>query len=1445
MISPPPPSRVKLTAGLAIAMLSALPLLAQDNLWVNGNQLLDFNAPVSSSTTVCALPIGPTSMDYQGAVAQYAQNAQYDETGKLLFFVVDGALYDHAGYLMADNDLRPDCIDCLPHGIQEISIVLMPGTCDRYYIISGRARNYGPTGADPECHWPNNMEKSFLGYSVLDLSLGSQYHAGRKGRIWHEQDLLDLVATQPAYWNNMAPQAYTNCQIEENDQGTAVFHLASGNEVVGSQANYSSRLNNIYHVVHEGATPSAAKTVYIRTAMEYLQASITPYGISTVSSLGNSNEQQMVDATLNMTGGIDAAQGPDGQTRVAATHNHSMATAANQDPTLQIGSILNHPVTGLPYISYSSIETNLSLAPTANVGRIRGVAFSPNGRYLYFAQPFAPYIGYVDVLDPALAVHDLAAELGLPAGSLAAYTKGQVRMNRTPDGTGHVIYFPAATGLGYLKGPDSPSTASWHSTMATTVALNAPPASQTAQQGTWPVTQYLMDKQNYRDQQIPSLLQQACCMANERLPEASHPNSFSGITTAATPWTPQNNGLTAPVLCAPAGGSPAAGHVYFDQDFTVQTGARLFVSNMEWRFGPNARLIIEKGAFVQFDNCVLRGDICGPMKWPGVELYGTPALAQGFNAYPPDQGRLVFRNSTVQDALVGVTVGKKNQFGHVVGAGGILEASNSTFLNCRVGVNFYPYQNHLPNGNPTRNRSRFVNTTFTANSSYIAPLDLAVHAQMWKVDGIEFLGCTFENQRTTEHNSSQLGQGIRSLDAHYKVLTRCGDPGPTPPGQCQNVIPSTFTGLDMGIRAARATTTRNFLVDGAVFENNVCGVYANSVLNFEVHKSNFVVGSSKATALDNIDELHWKWNNDLAHRGIYSYLSYGFLVDDNTLTNNPQATTPQLEGIVTGYSGAHNDVVFRNQASHLAGAYIGEGICADSVNTSYLGLWYLCNTNVDNDNGIFSRRDVSPNHALYSEQTIRLYQGAPSRVADNTFGQVSGQLDITNTNFTAGNTTNPLTYWWALPQVPYWPQYTTAGVSSTNQDNNGNYLTRDPANCASRILPITPVPPDPEEGAMRAYWLNEAQARKAAYGNTRYLYDQLIDGGSTDETVQEIQSTWPNEAWELRAILLEKSPFLSADVLKEMVLKNILPPAMVAEICIANPDATKKDGFLKWLQFEAPLNMPQYLIGNIEASWETKTYRTTLESTMAFEHSEMTQALGLTLASYHADTLQEQVDSIRAAWQVLRTPAARYAEILCYLQQDKFDSAYAVMDRLPVEFKLGEKEISEKDRTKQYIGIVQSYRSDGRSEAELNEGDLNALRNLAADAYDRPAEWAQNILCFGYGECRPPRSGGDGEGTPKAMRIPLAHAEEPTPALNAFPNPAGTWANLDYDLKGQPQGAYLAIRDITGKELARIPVNRAEGQAVWDTRQVNAGTYTVELMNNGSPVGAIKLVVKP
>ena len=311
-----------------------------------------------------------------------------------------------------------------------------------------------------------------------------------------------------------------------------------------------------------------------------------------------------------------------------------------------------------------------------------------------------------------------------------------------------------------------------------------------------------------------------------------------------------------------------------------------------------------------------------------------------------------------------------------------------------------------------------------------------------------------------------------------------------------------------------------------------------------------------------------------------------------------------------------------------------------------------------------------------------------------------------------------------------------------------------------------------------------------------------------------------------------------------MVDKHIMPDAMVAEICIANPDATSKDGFVKWLQYEAAWPLPQYLIDNIVASWDHKTYRSTMESDLAFYMGEQAQAVTLIAASLQRDTtISNLVDSLRATWQILRTPVARYSEILTYLQQDNFDSAMAVMDRLPIEYKLKDEEVNEKDRTKQFISIIQNYRNAGRTDADLSEEDLYQLKTLRDGQYDHAAIWAENLLCFVKGDCREPLTGGE-EGGPAAFQRPVDQFEDQSPELSAYPNPAGVYATIAYDLKTPRQDAYFVVRDIVGKEVARFPISIGIGELVWDTRTVAPGSYTIEMVNDEATLSTVKLIVK-
>ncbi|MCI1753316.1 MAG: T9SS type A sorting domain-containing protein [Flavobacteriales bacterium] len=76
------------------------------------------------------------------------------------------------------------------------------------------------------------------------------------------------------------------------------------------------------------------------------------------------------------------------------------------------------------------------------------------------------------------------------------------------------------------------------------------------------------------------------------------------------------------------------------------------------------------------------------------------------------------------------------------------------------------------------------------------------------------------------------------------------------------------------------------------------------------------------------------------------------------------------------------------------------------------------------------------------------------------------------------------------------------------------------------------------------------------------------------------------------------------------------------------------------------------------------------------------------------------------------------------------------------------------------------------------------------------------------------------------------------------PNPASVWVVFEYRLVGELEQAYIRVASIDGREVARLRVNDAVGQPVYDTRQVGKGVYTVELVNGGRTVESGKLIVE-
>ncbi len=298
--------------------------------------------------------------------------------------------------------------------------------------------------------------------------------------------------------------------------------------------------------------------------------------------------------------------------------------------------------------------------------------------------------------------------------------------------------------------------------------------------------------------------------------------------------------------------------------------------------------------------------------------------------------------------------------------------------------------------------------------------------------------------------------------------------------------------------------------------------------------------------------------------------------------------------------------------------------------------------------------------------------------------------------------------------------------------------------------------------------------------------------------------------------------------------------AIKAEICIANPEATQSEGFIRWLQHD--VQFPDYLIENIVASWDERTYRFTIESEMAEQHFEMTEAADQILYLLPNDTLGISADSLLLVWQRMRTPNARYAEAIHLMQTAQYDSALAVIQRLPEEHVLKPEELDERGRMLAWITDMRSLYGQQRSVTEMDSTEIAVWEGMIAGHYDRPSNYISNLLCFYHYRCRAPLTGG-GSDEGKSMPFPRGMKKRSQEQhFTLHPNPASVWVTLTYELESA-EDAWFHVRDQLGRRIRSQQITSAKGQVVLDLRGFQAGVYTVELVCGERFMGTNKLVV--
>jgi len=352
-------------------------------------------------------------------------------------------------------------------------------------------------------------------------------------------------------------------------------------------------------------------------------------------------------------------------------------------------------------------------------------------------------------------------------------------------------------------------------------------------------------------------------------------------------------------------------------NITVKAGNTLTIK-CSLLMTKDAKILVEKGAKLVLD----AGNITTFFNefWKGIEIAGSSTqnqnLSGGYGVY---QGYVnIIKGGTISNANVAVNTGTTDASNNFDwnSTGGIIIANTANFINNRKDVQFMYY--HSPNGG---NLSSFVRCNFKINSGLNANGIPDSRVSLYEVDGVKFLGCSFEYNAGNVYNEPSRGTGINSIDATYSVDQICNNK----------------------IKPCSSYTKTQFL-------NFYRGVYvdnSNPLKVVSIKNTNFYDIFSFSTYYNTVTTPVFEYNyvrTNGSSNGVGLYLNNCKLynINNNTFLQNTILPVGLDVGIYANNSltGAHK--IYRNSFAHFTVA-IGAQNNNSGVTNNVDGLKINCN----------------------------------------------------------------------------------------------------------------------------------------------------------------------------------------------------------------------------------------------------------------------------------------------------------------------------------------------------------------------------------------------------------------------------------------------------------------------------------------------------------------------
>ena len=1379
-----------------------------DPLWMMGGQVVDFrtvaqSGPVLRNLPQCDDPLIDDAYEYQGQVAQFSQNVQVDEAGEVLFFAVDGRIYDRKGRLLAD-EADADCQVCLEKGSSEILFFPVPGSCLRFYVVTTRQF----TG----------IQEMFIDFGVLDLTLPSDLIEYTTNNITVMGRFIG--PSDDAYLDDFAfSSTDVGTPVEEvlNTMGTPESYYLHRIELPLDDEGYSDAIhmdvvrlqNSDLHVMVINSEDHLTKLLWTPTGPRYLGTEdVIAAGLldKTRSAKGELEVQQvgseLVVAYSHALRFVDPV--PDINIVAVGVWRFDLSGIENTVPTMpripdpswpRLYQIDNYAVT------YTPAPTD-PYGTLVDIPRCGGLEFSPNGRYIYFQKSSTSntspsHLGYIDLdLGIGSAVQWLILN-GQP-GSLPT-VDGELELNIAPDGNGWAVYAVLADGLGghrlaCLRDPDQPNAANW----VDPVIGVAQPATRPFLDG---VEYRLLNSRVRGDTHLEELRSPGCCG-----PLLIAKDDSRTIDAGTATWSPGDNPFCdtyAPIL--------------FNQELRLAAGAHITAQDLTFAFSADAALVLEPGASLTCTNCTFTS-ACEGEWWKGIRVEGTTSDGTQSQQY---QGRLSLWSSEVRNAEVGVWCAREltPNAGDPDHYGGRVFTSNSTFRNNITGVRIERYH-RVVNNDEEYNLCYFANTDFITDADWPDPgTHPLYHAWLQDVNGVTFSMCAFRNDDFQAHIPKERGWGLLAVDATF-VCTGGSD-------HQQNK----FENLALGILALVPDPALNYILDGMGFQNNAY----YGLIDFQGRNPRITNNAFQTLGTDLLP-------GGTASCGLYLWSTEGYLVERNTFVGSTNAPSPTAGIWFRGPSTDDNEIYDNDfdgltVASMAYGNHVGPSPIGTNTKP---GLQWLCGDHGLATDNTFDQM-VLPDLSLVGN--IRAKQGdyaLPEFTANNTYHSTRNcpgstwdvyvepllnPADVDVQYFYLAHNNSPA----MRPRCIHEPLPALTPLSFVDEYYDlvevGSLLAFDPAiHCDEGSLDKI------EDGNNdHVVQLNAYQLRLQELASAITQYHGEVDGGDKPDLLALIEQ---NDPWQpsyvLRDEMLLQTP-LSDEVLVAAIWREQpMDPWHLTQVLIANSELSNA----VWQALEESVVLAPFYLALLDEYEGDPSTRAPYEQEVALRHAQKSRLQHALLRYYAQDSsrtgnMTDSIDLVLTMDTSYSGRRLRY-ELACH-RGDHFLALQLKDDLFGTE---GADDLS-------LIGSLTLHYGTGWD--TITGGDLADLEPLALDEgrHGGAVAWGR-LLHLRQLDSLPPAI------IPEQYRGPWRAKQRGMGAdhlgLGAYPNPANERAIITLPKGVGP--SVLTVYSPMGAVVDGLAVMDGQPFVELSTRHWTPGIHLCQLRAEGIVIGEVKLNIQ-